>query len=46
MFLSEAILRAKVLDQTLRETGKPVGPLHGLPISLKVRTRHSDPETW
>lgn len=35
MFFDEAIARAKVLDQTLRETGKPVGPLHGLPVSLK-----------
>ena len=31
----EALERAKVLDDHLAKTGKPVGPLHGLPISLK-----------
>ncbi|RSL44838.1 hypothetical protein CEP54_014518 [Fusarium duplospermum] len=35
IFFSEGIERAKWLDQQLRETGKVVGPLHGLPISLK-----------
>ncbi|RSL52038.1 hypothetical protein CEP53_008221 [Fusarium sp. AF-6] len=35
IFFSEGIARAKWLDQQLRETGKLVGPLHGLPISLK-----------
>lgn len=34
-FFEEAIERAKSLDRAFRETGKPVGPLHGLPISLK-----------
>jgi hypothetical protein len=29
--------RAQTLDQHLAETGELVGPLHGLPISLKVR---------
>jgi amidase len=27
--------RAKALDKHLKTTGKVVGPLHGLPISLK-----------
>ncbi|KAJ6145322.1 hypothetical protein N7470_009217 [Penicillium chermesinum] len=30
-----ALKRAKELDDHLRRTGKPVGPLHGLPISVK-----------
>ena len=28
--------RARVLDQNLADTGEVVGPLHGLPVSLKV----------
>ncbi|KAI8710850.1 Amidase [Fusarium sp. LHS14.1] len=35
IFFDEGIARARWLDQQLRETGKVVGPLHGLPISLK-----------
>jgi amidase len=31
----QAIARAKQLDQHVQKTGKPMGPLHGLPISLK-----------
>ena len=31
----EAIERAKYLDDHLARTGKTIGPLHGLPISLK-----------
>ncbi|UNI18404.1 Amidase [Purpureocillium takamizusanense] len=34
-FYDEAIARASELDATLRDTGKPVGPLHGLPIAIK-----------
>ncbi|KAL1612637.1 hypothetical protein SLS60_000866 [Paraconiothyrium brasiliense] len=34
-FPTEALAIAKSLDQHLRKTGKLVGPLHGLPISLK-----------
>ncbi|KAF1966664.1 amidase [Bimuria novae-zelandiae CBS 107.79] len=34
-FPAEAISIAKSLDEHLRKTGKPTGPLHGLPISLK-----------
>ncbi|KAL6072778.1 Amidase [Balamuthia mandrillaris] len=32
---AEALTRAAELDRILSETGKPVGPLHGLPVSLK-----------
>ncbi|THX94268.1 acetamidase [Aureobasidium pullulans] len=31
----EALERAKFLDDHLQKTGKPIGPLHGLPVSLK-----------
>lgn len=34
-FLPEAYERAKWLDSELARTGKPVGPLHGVPISVK-----------
>ena len=31
----EALARAKYLDEEFRKHGRPVGPLHGLPISVK-----------
>ncbi|THX02884.1 acetamidase [Aureobasidium pullulans] len=31
----EALERAKFLDDHLQKTGNPIGPLHGLPVSLK-----------
>lgn len=31
----EALARAKFLDEHLEKTGEPIGPLHGLPISMK-----------
>ena len=31
----EAFERAKVLDAHFKATGKPLGPLHGLPVSIK-----------
>ncbi|KAL4890636.1 amidase signature domain-containing protein [Aspergillus ambiguus] len=34
-FFDIALARAKELDDHLSKTGNPVGPLHGLPISLK-----------
>ncbi|KAJ7102717.1 amidase signature domain-containing protein [Mycena epipterygia] len=34
-FLEEALVRAKELDEFYSKTGKLVGPLHGLPISIK-----------
>jgi hypothetical protein len=32
----EAIERAKFLDKWLLDYRKPLGPLHGLPVSVKV----------
>ncbi|ERS94839.1 hypothetical protein HMPREF1624_08736 [Sporothrix schenckii ATCC 58251] len=34
-FAEEAMQRAAELDSILKTTGKPVGPLHGLPIAIK-----------
>jgi amidase len=35
IFFEEALETARELDKHLRSTGKPRGPLHGLPISIK-----------
>ncbi|KAG8624597.1 hypothetical protein KVT40_007664 [Elsinoe batatas] len=35
IFFDKAMARAKELDEHFARTGKPIGPLHGLPISLK-----------
>ncbi|KAK0128390.1 hypothetical protein ONS95_000360 [Cadophora gregata] len=35
IFFDEAIARARFLDGEYKRTGKPLGPLHGVPISLK-----------
>ena len=35
LFMKEGLERAKSLDKYFQETGKTVGPLHGLPVSLK-----------
>lgn len=35
LFFEEALAQAKSLDEHLQRTGKPRGPFHGLPISLK-----------
>jgi Asp-tRNA(Asn)/Glu-tRNA(Gln) amidotransferase A subunit family amidase len=35
IFFDQALARAEELDRHLAETGKPVGPLHGTPVSLK-----------
>ncbi|KAK2867973.1 hypothetical protein FQN49_003291 [Arthroderma sp. PD_2] len=35
VFFDQALERAKYLDSYLEENGKPMGPLHGLPVSLK-----------
>lgn len=35
IFFEDAIERAKWLDDEYTRTGKPVGPLHGVPVSLK-----------
>ncbi|GAA5911054.1 uncharacterized protein JCM6883_004252 [Sporobolomyces salmoneus] len=37
LWAEDAIARAKYLDEELKKTGKPVGVLHGLPISLKCQ---------
>lgn len=34
-FVEEALERAKYLDEYLKTHGRPVGPLHGCPISVK-----------
>jgi amidase len=34
-FPGQAMARAKELDKYLAEHGRPMGPLHGLPVSLK-----------
>lgn len=35
LFIEEGLERAKELDDYYEKTGKTVGPLHGLPVSLK-----------
>ncbi|CCM03703.1 uncharacterized protein FIBRA_05849 [Fibroporia radiculosa] len=35
IFVERALARAKEVDDHLHATGQPIGPLHGLPISLK-----------
>lgn len=35
-FMDEAVARAKELDDHLASTGRTVGPLHGVPISVKA----------
>ncbi|KAF7311089.1 Amidase domain-containing protein [Mycena chlorophos] len=35
IFVDRALARAKELDEHLKRTGSVVGPLHGLPVSLK-----------
>lgn len=35
IFFDEAVDQAKELDRILEETGKPIGPLHGVPFSIK-----------
>ncbi|KAF8156034.1 general amidase [Crassisporium funariophilum] len=35
IFVDHALARARFLDDFLHKTGKVVGPLHGLPVSLK-----------
>lgn len=36
IFFADAIEKAKKLDEHFKETGKTVGPLHGLPMTFKV----------
>ncbi|CAI4215977.1 unnamed protein product [Parascedosporium putredinis] len=35
-FLDEAVAQAKGLDDYLAEHGKTIGPLHGVPLSIKI----------
>ncbi len=35
IMFEDALKRADELDAILERTGKPMGPLHGLPVSLK-----------
>jgi Asp-tRNA(Asn)/Glu-tRNA(Gln) amidotransferase A subunit family amidase len=35
IFFADALLHAKFLDQEYKRTGRTLGPLHGVPISLK-----------
>ena len=35
IFFTDAITRAEELDQYLQKNGRPMGPLHGLPVSIK-----------
>ncbi|APA13135.1 hypothetical protein SS1G_14033 [Sclerotinia sclerotiorum 1980 UF-70] len=44
-FPEMALARARELDEYLKKTGKTVGPLHGLPISLKDQFRIEGLET-
>ena len=45
IFVEKALARATELDEHLKTTGKVVGPLHGLPISLKDQHRIAGLET-
>jgi amidase len=45
MFFDIALERAKELDAYYAKYGKTVGPLHGLPVSLKVHSP-SDETNW
>lgn len=45
IFVERALARAAELDAHLTQTGKVVGPLHGLPISLKDQLRMKGIET-
>ncbi|KAF9245810.1 amidase signature domain-containing protein [Melanogaster broomeanus] len=46
--LNDAFARAAELDRHLKETGEVVGPLHGLPVSIKdhVKVKGLDTSTW
>ncbi|CAE7114136.1 unnamed protein product [Rhizoctonia solani] len=45
IFLERALARAEEMDRYLKEHGKPKGPLHGLPISLKDQFKIKGLET-
>ncbi|KAG5636312.1 hypothetical protein H0H81_008426 [Sphagnurus paluster] len=39
IFIERGLTRAAELDEYLKKTGKVIGPLHGLPVSLKDQIR-------
>lgn len=43
--LKDAFKRAAELDQHLKETGQVIGPLHGLPVSIKDHIKVKDLDT-
>ncbi|KAI0033140.1 general amidase [Vararia minispora EC-137] len=45
IFVEKALARAKWCDDQLKANGRPVGPLHGLPISLKDQLKIKGLET-
>ncbi|KAH3670675.1 hypothetical protein OGAPHI_001190 [Ogataea philodendri] len=45
LFIDEGLERAKELDEYYQKTGKTVGPLHGLPISIKEHYAYKDKVT-
>ncbi len=45
IFVERALARAAEVDAHLKSTGKVMGPLHGLPISLKDQFRIKGLET-
>lgn len=45
VFFDEGLKRAKELDEILAKTGKTVGPLHGLPFSIKDQWNIKDKPT-
>lgn len=45
IFFDAAIADAKALDEYYAKHGKPIGPLHGLPVSLKDQFHVKDVET-
>ncbi|KIJ25598.1 hypothetical protein M422DRAFT_273411 [Sphaerobolus stellatus SS14] len=45
IFVDKALERAAYLDEELKKTGKPIGPLHGLHISLRDQLANKGFET-